>query len=51
MIHAAIAGSLERCAKNTHRTLCWSIPSLWLSPVQVKVIPVRTNHNEYAKGF
>ncbi|MEK7080818.1 MAG: His/Gly/Thr/Pro-type tRNA ligase C-terminal domain-containing protein, partial [Patescibacteria group bacterium] len=22
---------------------------LWLSPVQVKVIPVRTNHNEYAK--
>jgi len=23
---------------------------LWLSPVQVKVIPVRTNHNEYAKG-
>ena len=22
---------------------------VWLSPVQVKVIPVRSNHNEYAK--
>jgi threonyl-tRNA synthetase len=22
---------------------------LWLSPTQVKIIPVRTNHNEYAK--
>ena len=50
MIHAAIAGSLERCAAILIEHFAGAFP-LWLSPVQVKVIPVRTNHNEYAKGF
>ncbi len=48
MIHAAIAGSLERCAAVLIEHYAGNFP-LWLSPVQVKVIPVRTNHNEYAK--
>mgnify|MGYP001572149167 FL=1 len=48
MIHAAIAGSLERCAAILIEHFAGAFP-LWLSPVQVKVIPVRTNHNEYAK--
>lgn len=49
MIHAAIAGSLERCAAVLIEHFEGSFP-LWLSPVQVKVIPVRTNHNEMSKG-
>jgi threonyl-tRNA synthetase len=48
MIHAAIAGSLERCAAVLIEHYEGAFP-LWLAPVQVKVIPVRTNHNEYAK--
>jgi len=48
MIHAAITGSLERCIAILIEHYAGAFP-LWLSPVQVKVIPVRTNHNEYAK--
>jgi threonyl-tRNA synthetase len=48
MIHAAITGSLERCAAVLIEHYAGAFP-LWLSPVQVKIIPVRTNHNEYAK--
>jgi threonyl-tRNA synthetase len=48
MIHAAIAGSLERCIAILIEHYEGNFP-LWLSPVQVKIIPVRTNHNEYAK--
>ncbi|OGJ02296.1 threonine--tRNA ligase [Candidatus Nomurabacteria bacterium RIFCSPLOWO2_12_FULL_37_8] len=48
MIHSAITGSLERCAAVLIEHYEGNFP-LWLSPVQVKVIPVRTNHNEYAK--
>ncbi|OGI68320.1 threonine--tRNA ligase [Candidatus Nomurabacteria bacterium RIFCSPHIGHO2_01_FULL_42_15] len=48
MIHAAIMGSIERflAVLIEHTAGCFP---LWLSPVQVKVIPVRANHNEYAK--
>jgi threonyl-tRNA synthetase len=50
MIHSAITGSLERCAAVLIEHYEGNFP-LWLSPVQVKVIPVRTNHNEYAEGI
>lgn len=48
MIHAAITGSLERCIAILIEHYEGAFP-FWLSPVQVKVIPVRENHNEYAK--
>ena len=48
MIHSAISGSLERGVAFLLEYYKGAFP-LWLSPVQVKIIPVRTNHNEYAK--
>ena len=49
MIHSAITGSLERCSAVLIEHYEGNFP-LWLSPVQVKVIPVRENHNETAKA-
>jgi threonyl-tRNA synthetase len=48
MIHRAIVGSPERFLGILIEHYAGAFP-LWLSPVQVKVIPVRENHNEYAK--
>jgi threonyl-tRNA synthetase len=48
VIHRAISGSLERFMGVMIEHFAGAFP-LWLSPVQVKVIPVRENHNEYAK--
>ncbi len=48
MIHAAIMGSIERFLSVILEHLEGKFP-LWLAPVQVKVIPVRENHNRYAK--
>ena len=48
MLHAAIMGSIERVAAVLIEHTAGNFP-LWLSPIQVKVIPVRENHNEYAK--
>lgn len=48
MIHAAIMGSIERFMSIMIEHTAGNFP-LWLAPVQVKVIPVRKNHNEYAK--
>lgn len=48
MIHAAIMGSIERFMSAMIEHFAGAFP-LWLSPVQVKIIPVRENHNEYAK--
>jgi len=48
MIHRAIIGSPERFMGILIEHYAGNFP-LWLSPIQVKVIPVRTNHNEYAK--
>ena len=48
MIHAAIMGSIERFLSVLIEHVAGDFP-LWLSPVQVKIIPVRENHNEYAK--
>lgn len=48
MIHRAIIGSPDRFMGILIEHYAGAFP-LWLSPVQVKVIPVRENHNEYAK--
>lgn len=48
MIHRAIVGSPERFLGILIEHYAGNFP-LWLAPIQVKVIPVRTNHNEYAK--
>src|SRR3989338_7641984 len=48
MLHAAIMGSIDRFLSILIEHTAGNFP-LWLSPVQVKVIPVRENHNEYAR--
>jgi threonyl-tRNA synthetase len=48
VIHRVIYGSLERFIGILIEHYAGAFP-LWLSPVQIKVIPVRTNHNEHAK--
>ncbi len=48
MVHFAVAGSLERFLSVYIEHTGGNFP-LWLSPIQVKVIPVRENHNAYAK--
>jgi len=47
MIHAAIMGSIERFLSIIIEHYGGNFP-LWLSPTQVKIIPVRENHNEAA---
>lgn len=47
MIHSAITGSLERCTAILLEHFEGVLP-LWLSPTQVKIIPVRENHNDKA---
>ena len=48
MIHRAIVGSPERFMGILIEHYAGNFP-LWLSPVQVKVIPVRDTHNKYAE--
>ncbi len=48
MIHAAIAGSLERCAAVLIEHYGGAFP-LWLSPVQIAVLPVGEAHHARAK--
>ena len=48
MLHAAIMGSIDRFLSILIEHTAGAFP-LWLAPVQVKIIPVRENHNEYAK--
>ncbi|MFA6158448.1 MAG: threonine--tRNA ligase [Candidatus Paceibacterota bacterium] len=47
MIHAAIMGSLERFLSILIEHTGGNFP-LWLAPVQVKVIPVREDHDAHA---
>ncbi len=49
MIHAAIMGSLERFISILIEHYAGAFP-LWLSPVQVKVIPVGEKFLDYARG-
>ncbi len=48
MIHAAIMGSIERFLSIYIEHTAGNFP-LWLSPEQIRVIPVSDVHNEYAK--
>lgn len=48
MIHCAIMGSIERFMSTLIEHVAGNFP-LWLSPVQISVIPIRETHNEYAK--
>ena len=48
VLHVAIFGSFERFMGILIEHYAGVFP-LWLSPVQIKIIPVRVNHNEHAK--
>ncbi len=48
MIHAAIMGSIERFLSIVIEHYAGAFP-LWLSPTQVKVVPVRDTHNAKAE--
>jgi threonyl-tRNA synthetase len=48
MLHCAIMGSIERFGAVLIEHLGGNFP-LWLSPVQIKVVPVRETHNDYAE--
>jgi threonyl-tRNA synthetase len=48
MIHRAIAGSLERFMAVMIEHFAGAFP-FWLSPVQIKILPITDNHKEYAK--
>lgn len=48
MIHAAIMGSIERFSSTLIEHTAGNFP-LWLSPVQVAIVPIRENHQELAK--
>ncbi len=48
MIHRALLGSIERFIGVLLEHYAGSLP-LWLSPVQIWVIPVGTRHEKYAK--
>ena len=48
IIHSAITGSIERITAILLEHFNGSLP-LWLSPVQVKVLPIGEDHFEYAQ--
>jgi len=48
VIHRSSLGCLERTMAFLIEKYMGAFP-LWLSPVQVKIVPVRENHNEYAE--
>ncbi len=48
MIHAAIMGSIERFMSMLIEHTAGAFP-VWLSPVQVAIVPVRENHDEEAQ--
>ncbi len=47
MIHAAIMGSIERFLSIIIEHYAGAFP-FWLSPVQVRIIPIAERHNEYS---
>ncbi len=50
MIHRAVAGSLERFLSVIIEHFAGAFP-LWLSPVQVHIIPVSDKHHDYANSL
>ena len=49
MIHSAIIGSIERFTAVLLEHLAGIFP-LWLSPVQVKILPISEKHRDYASA-
>ncbi|MGN1094966.1 MAG: threonine--tRNA ligase [Eubacteriales bacterium] len=49
MIHRVVFGSIERFIGILIEHYAGAFP-LWLSPVQIEVMPISENHNEYAKS-
>jgi threonyl-tRNA synthetase len=49
MIHRALVGSPERFMGILIEHYAGKFPA-WLAPVQVAIVPVRENHNDFAKG-
>ncbi len=47
MVHRALLGSIERFVGTLIEHYAGEFP-LWLSPVQVKILPVGIDHNDYA---
>ena len=50
MIHAAIMGSIDRFLSIFIEHTAGLFP-LWLSPVQIAILPISENQNEYAKSI
>lgn len=50
MIHRAVLGSYERFMAILIEHFSGAFP-LWLSPVQVAILPIAQTHNEYAKNI
>jgi threonyl-tRNA synthetase len=50
MIHRALLGSVERFFGILLEHYAGALPT-WLSPVQARVLPVRDDHEEYARGM
>ncbi len=50
MIHCAIMGSIERFVSVLIEHFAGNFP-LWLSPIQVAVLPVSDKHNAFAAGI
>lgn len=48
MIHCAVMGSIERFMSTFIEHTAGNFP-LWLSPVQITLLPISDNHSEYAK--
>ena len=48
MIHSAIMGSIERFLSILIEHYAGNFP-LWLSPIQITIIPISEKHSEYAK--
>ncbi len=48
MIHAAIMGSIERFTAVLLEHLSGNLP-MWLSPEQIRIVPIAEVHNDYAK--
>lgn len=49
MIHAAIAGSIERCAAVLLEHFEGILPT-WLSPIQARILPIGEAHHTFAEG-
>jgi len=49
MVHRALLGSLERFIGTLTEHYAGKFP-LWLSPVQVRILPVSENHKDYAES-